>query len=103
LPHFFRDFLDFVNDLLDDLLDLADRLIDLTLRTKLIVVGQRADGFLQSTFHYVCLATHDGDPMLEVGGKRERKKTDAIKHLLVFDRIGLLVNRPSSYPGVPFI
>ena len=39
----------------------------------------------------------------ETTPSRKTKKADAIKYPAVFGRVGLLVNRPSSYPGVPFI
>jgi len=48
-------------DLLDSYLGLADRLLGLSFRAKPFIAGQYASRFLDSTFHYVCLATHDGD------------------------------------------
>jgi hypothetical protein len=31
------------------------------------------------------------------------KKADVVEHPEVFDHVGLLVNRPSSHPGMPFV
>jgi hypothetical protein len=50
-----------VGDLLDGLLCLPDRLIGFSFIAQLGVAGQRTGGFLDSTFRYVYLATHDGD------------------------------------------
>jgi hypothetical protein len=33
----------------------------------------------------------------------KKKKADVAEHPEVFDHVGLLVNGPSSYAGVPFI
>jgi hypothetical protein len=59
--HLFHAFLDRVGDLLDCLFGLPDYLVGLSFRAKLVVASQRTGGFLDSTFYYVCLATHDGD------------------------------------------
>jgi len=62
LPKYFlHGFLHLVGDLLDRLFGLPDCLIGLPFLTQLVIAGQRAGGFLNSTLHYVCLATHDGD------------------------------------------
>ena len=54
LSCFFFCLLDLIAGLLSYLLDLANRLVGLALRTKFVVAGQSAGGFLESTFRHVC-------------------------------------------------
>ena len=60
--HFFHGLLNRVDGLLGSLLGLADCLVGPSFFAKLVVAGQRAGGFLDSTFHYVCLATMMATP-----------------------------------------
>jgi hypothetical protein len=57
----FHGFLDRFDGLLNGLLGVADRLVGPSLRAKLVVAGQCASSFLDSTFRHVCFATHNGD------------------------------------------
>jgi hypothetical protein len=58
---FLHGFLYRVGCLLDGLLGLPDGLIGLSFLAKFVIAGQRPGGFLDSTFYFVSLATHDSD------------------------------------------
>jgi hypothetical protein len=65
LYHLVHNFLGGLLDLPDAfsgrLLDVTHGLIRLTLGPQLVIAGQHTSRFLDSTLHYVCLATHDDD------------------------------------------
>jgi hypothetical protein len=42
-------------------------------------------------------------PVARAVEKTERKKTDVPERLAAFEHVGLPVNEPSSFAGVPFI
>jgi hypothetical protein len=57
----FHSFLDRINGLLDGLLGLPDRLVGPSFGAEPVIASQCAGSFLDPTFRYICLATHDGD------------------------------------------
>jgi hypothetical protein len=85
-------------------------LVRLSILAKLLVSDQRAGSFLDSAFHHVCLATHDGNSFLRLvrvfpdycscPEVPKIKKADVAEHPKVFHHVGLLFNKPPGKTGL---
>lgn len=61
LGHLFYDLFNIVGHLLDGFFGFPDNLVSLSLFFQLVAARQRASSFFDSTFYFVCFATHDSN------------------------------------------
>jgi hypothetical protein len=79
LERFLHGLLDRVDGLLGGLFGFADRLVGLSFDAEILIAGQYASSFLDSTLHYVCLAAHGNSCSYGLFRNAENKKADAVE------------------------